>query len=137
MRETAKVDSPSPGNFYERDGKEERRIFRKMDMHLLPFVSLLYLLSFLFVSSCYPCSAEKANSARIMTGIGRMLVSGMLHGLPRALELNEFALRVGNAKIAGMATDLKLVGLRYNIIAAVFFVSSAPSLTVISADRPL
>ena len=28
----------------------------------------------------------------------------------------------GNAKIAGMATDLKLVGLKYNIAAAVFFV---------------
>lgn len=31
----------------------------------------------------------------------------------------------GNAKIAGMATDLNLVGLRYNIVAAVFFVSTA------------
>jgi hypothetical protein len=30
---------------------------------------------------------------------------------------------IGNAKIARMATDLKLVGLKYNIAAAVFFVS--------------
>lgn len=29
---------------------------------------------------------------------------------------------LGNAKIAGMETDLNLVGLRYNIAAAVFFV---------------
>lgn len=57
----------------------------------------------------------------------------MSHVLPRALELNDLLLQyVGNAKIAGMATDLKLVGLRYNIIAAVFFVSSA----LISANRP-
>jgi len=28
---------------------------------------------------------------------------------------------IGNAKIAGMATDLKLVGYDYNIAAAVFF----------------
>lgn len=47
MREMAKIDSP--GDFYERDSQEERRMFRKMDMHLLPFVSLLYLLSFLCV----------------------------------------------------------------------------------------
>ncbi|EIM82963.1 MFS general substrate transporter [Stereum hirsutum FP-91666 SS1] len=98
MRETAKVDSPSPGDLYERDGKEERRIFRKMDMHLLPFVSLLYLLSFL----------DRSN--------------------------------VGNAKIAGMATDLKLVGLRYNIIAAVFFLPycfvEIPSNILLKLTRP-
>ena len=29
----------------------------------------------------------------------------------------------GNAKIAGMSKDLNLIGLRYNIAAAVFFVS--------------
>ena len=28
---------------------EERRVWRKLDWHLLPFVSLLYLLSFLYV----------------------------------------------------------------------------------------
>lgn len=28
----------------------------------------------------------------------------------------------GNAKVVGMSTDLNLVGLRYNIAAAVFFV---------------
>jgi hypothetical protein len=29
------------------DDRRERRVLRKMDIHLLPFVSLLYLLSFL------------------------------------------------------------------------------------------
>lgn len=29
------------------DHKHEKRVLRKMDFHLLPFVSLLYLLSFL------------------------------------------------------------------------------------------
>ena len=29
------------------DGRRERRVLRRMDIHLLPFVSLLYLLSFL------------------------------------------------------------------------------------------
>ena len=31
---------------------EERRVWRKLDWHLLPFVSLLYLLSFLYVLQC-------------------------------------------------------------------------------------
>ncbi len=29
---------------------------------------------------------------------------------------------VGNARVAGMAADVGLVGLKYNVIAAVFFV---------------
>ncbi|KXN82015.1 hypothetical protein AN958_03313 [Leucoagaricus sp. SymC.cos] len=66
--------------------EEERgRVLRKMDWHLLPFVSLLYLLSFL----------DRAN--------------------------------IGNARIAGMAKDAKLTGLRYNVIAAVFFTDYAAS----------
>lgn len=32
----------------------------------------------------------------------------------------------GNAKVAGMSTDLDLVGLRYNTAAAVFFVRISP-----------
>lgn len=84
MREVAKTESP--GVYYERDSKEERRMFRKMDMHLLPFVSLLYLLSFLFVPLCYQRTVINANSASMLTGIGQMLVSGVLRSLPRSLK---------------------------------------------------
>ncbi|KIJ13996.1 hypothetical protein PAXINDRAFT_13119 [Paxillus involutus ATCC 200175] len=63
---------------------ERARLLRKLDWHLLPLVTLLFLLSFL----------DRAN--------------------------------VGNAKIAGMSTDLNLVGFRYNIAAAVFFVRIIP-----------
>jgi hypothetical protein len=37
---------------------------------------------------------------------------------------------IGNAKVAGMSEDLDLVGLKYNIAAAVFFVRSQYSLIV-------
>ncbi|KAJ7217701.1 major facilitator superfamily domain-containing protein [Mycena pura] len=66
------------------DSVAHAKILRKLDVHLLPFVSLLYLLSFL----------DRAN--------------------------------VGNAKVAGMAKDADLIGFRYNIIAAVFFVGCVP-----------
>ncbi|TFY66688.1 hypothetical protein EVG20_g4407 [Dentipellis fragilis] len=82
----------------ETDVAEERRIFRKLDWHLLPFVSLLYLLSFL----------DRSN--------------------------------IGNAKIAGMSTDLNLGGLRYNIAAAIFFIpycfSEVPSNVLLKLMRP-
>ncbi|KAJ7045875.1 major facilitator superfamily domain-containing protein [Mycena alexandri] len=74
------------------------KILRKLDLHLLPFVSLLYLLSFL----------DRAN--------------------------------VGNAKVAGMAKDAHLTGLRYNTIAAVFFIPYAlaevPSNVLLKLVRP-
>ncbi|KAJ7346992.1 major facilitator superfamily domain-containing protein [Mycena albidolilacea] len=77
---------------------DHARILRKLDTHLLPFVSLLYLLSFL----------DRAN--------------------------------IGNAKIAGMAKDAKLTGLRYNTIAAVFFIPYAlaevPSNIALKLVRP-
>ncbi|KIJ68120.1 hypothetical protein HYDPIDRAFT_173800 [Hydnomerulius pinastri MD-312] len=77
---------------------ERARILRKLDWHLLPFVSLLYLLSFL----------DRTN--------------------------------VGNAKVAGMAKDLNLIGFRYNIAAAVFFilysVAEVPSNIALKVFRP-
>ncbi|KAI0066040.1 MFS general substrate transporter [Artomyces pyxidatus] len=77
---------------------EERRIWRKLDLYLLPFVSLLYLLSFL----------DRSN--------------------------------IGNAKIAGMSKDLHLVGLRYNLAAALFFIpyclAEVPSNILLKLTRP-
>ncbi|KAL0956746.1 hypothetical protein HGRIS_002865 [Hohenbuehelia grisea] len=69
-----------------------------MDFRLLPFVSLLYLLSFL----------DRSN--------------------------------IGNARVAGMARDLNLVGLKYNVAAAVFSIPYAlaevPSNIALKLFRP-
>ncbi|KDQ57415.1 hypothetical protein JAAARDRAFT_206966 [Jaapia argillacea MUCL 33604] len=77
---------------------EDRRLLRKLDWHLLPFVSLLYLLSFL----------DRSN--------------------------------IGNAKVAGMTKDLALVGLKYNIAAALFFIpyslAEVPSNIVLKLVKP-
>ncbi|KAG6335259.1 hypothetical protein ID866_3834 [Astraeus odoratus] len=82
----------------ELNSTERTRILRKLDVHLLPFVSLLYLLSFL----------DRSN--------------------------------VGNARVAGMSTDLNLVGYRYNIAAAVFFIlyslAEVPSNIALKLFRP-
>ncbi|KAG1866133.1 MFS general substrate transporter [Suillus subluteus] len=78
--------------------RERARILRKIDWHLLPFVTVFYLLSFL----------DRSN--------------------------------VGNAKVAGMATDLNLIGFRYNIAAAVFFIpysfAEVPSNIALKLFRP-
>ncbi|KAG2061068.1 MFS general substrate transporter [Suillus hirtellus] len=86
--------SPSPSL----SPRDRARILRKIDWHLLPFVTVFYLLSFL----------DRAN--------------------------------VGNAKVAGMATDLKLTGFKYNIAAAVFFIpysfAEVPSNIALKLFRP-
>ncbi|RDB16719.1 hypothetical protein Hypma_002552 [Hypsizygus marmoreus] len=78
--------------------EEYKRVLRKIDVHILPFVSLLYLLSFL----------DRAN--------------------------------IGNARIAGMAVDVHLDGLKYNVVAAVFFIPYAfaevPSNIALKLFRP-
>ncbi|KAG8820813.1 hypothetical protein FRC17_010005 [Serendipita sp. 399] len=80
------------------DLSHEKKILRKLDLHLLPLVSLLYLLSFL----------DRSN--------------------------------IGNARVAGMVTDLHLVGLEYNIAASVFFilycVAEIPSNILLKLLRP-
>ncbi|KAG2348123.1 MFS general substrate transporter [Suillus weaverae] len=77
---------------------ERARILYKIDWHLLPFVTVFYLLSFL----------DRAN--------------------------------VGNARVAGMATNLSLTGFRYNIAAAVFFIpysfAEVPSNIALKLFRP-
>ncbi|KAF5335197.1 hypothetical protein D9611_010915 [Ephemerocybe angulata] len=80
------------------DEAAKQRVLRKMDWHLLPFISMLYLLSFL----------DRAN--------------------------------IGNARIAGMAVDAHLDGLKYNVVAAVFFIPYAlaevPSNVCLKLFRP-
>ncbi|PCH39025.1 MFS general substrate transporter [Wolfiporia cocos MD-104 SS10] len=71
----ASTELPYQAHLVDRD-----HVLRKLDWHLLPFVSLLYLLAFL----------DRTN--------------------------------IGNAKIAGLTTDLNLTGLQFNLCSAMFFI---------------
>lgn len=70
----------SPRSLSQAETVNPHRVLRKLDWHLLPFVSVLYLLAFL----------DRTN--------------------------------VGNAKIAGLVTDLNLTGLQFNLCSALFFI---------------
>ncbi|CAK7216239.1 hypothetical protein SCUCBS95973_002744 [Sporothrix curviconia] len=80
------------------DKEREARILRKVDWHLVPLLSFLYLVGYV----------DRSN--------------------------------IGNAKIAGMATDLKLEGLMYNTALTLFFVPyglfEVPSNIVLKLIRP-
>ena len=111
------------------DEASQRRLWRKLDIYVLPLLSLLYLLSFMWVVRytlyLYPVgwlySRDRANI-------------GISH---RPRIWNYWSLSdcfQGNARIAGMVKDLDLYGLRYNIAAAVFFVSRY-AICLISTNR--
>ncbi|KAF9810704.1 hypothetical protein IEO21_06838 [Rhodonia placenta] len=77
---------------------DPQKVLRKLDWHLLPFLSLLYLLAYL----------DRTN--------------------------------VGNAKIAGLTTDIGLTGLQFNLCSAMFFVTycafEVPSNVALKLLRP-
>ncbi|KAI9442626.1 MFS general substrate transporter [Lactarius indigo] len=96
----------SSTSYFSSDGDAaEGRIWRKLDTHLLPLVTLLYLMSFLD-----------------RTNIGKPLLQNCF------------------ARVAGMAEDLHLVGLQYNIAAAIFFIPyclvEVPSNVLLKVFRP-
>ncbi|KAF8125942.1 MFS general substrate transporter [Boletus edulis] len=95
--------------------EQRARVLRKLDWHLLPPVALLYLLSSLDRTNFgeyYPLGRPHVTDARVL----------------------------GNARIAGMAKDLKLGGLKYNTAAAIFFATfcagQVPSNVILKLFRP-
>ncbi|RXW21582.1 hypothetical protein EST38_g4281 [Candolleomyces aberdarensis] len=77
LEKPQRLDSLEAGSKFT--AAETKRLLRKMDWNLVPFLALLYLLSFL----------DRTN--------------------------------IGNARLAGIETDLGMKGLDYNIALAVFF----------------
>lgn len=102
----------------------EKRILRKLDWHLLPFVSLLYLLSFLYVWICAVRLLLFSLTLWTRVDSDRSNIGTSPKWLLVALAWERCAL-IGNANVAGLSVDLKLQGLQYNICAAVFFITYA------------
>jgi hypothetical protein len=65
----------------------EKRLLRRLDLKLLPAVSILYLLSFL----------DRSNGKGWIAGVGRLLLT----------------CTVANARIEGLTTDLGMTGNQY------------------------
>lgn len=80
------------------DEEAEKKLIRKMDMYILPFVVLLYLFSF--------------------------LDRGMLPGyLVQTTADMRRQVNIGNARLYGLEEDLGLVGDQYQIAVSIFFVT--------------
>jgi hypothetical protein len=78
---------------------QEEALLRRLDWRILPVITLLWLLAFL----------DRSN-------IGMKPIC-YVHGY-----ISNAVFLIGNARVAGIVTDLKLVGLQYNTAAAIFFI---------------
>lgn len=77
------------------DEAEEARIRHKLDWQIVPIVTLMYLLCFLDRS-----------------------VTQLILGT----TLTPYSANIGNARIQGMAKDLKLIGFRFNWASSIFYI---------------
>ena len=104
---------------------ERNRLLRKIDIHILPFVSLLYLLSFLHVTfhlhivSSYWLVFQGSVEYRLVYFALRLLW---------VTYKGQFNWQ-GNARIAGMAVNAHLTGLRYNVVCQSGQLLNLPALT--------
>jgi hypothetical protein len=80
------------------DELAEKRLIRKMDIYILPFVVLLYLFSFLDRGTLHPLREKAvANCVTIVN--------------------------IGNARLYGLEKDLGLVGDQYQVAVSILFVT--------------
>lgn len=100
--------SPGP-SVGEIDSRKERALIWKMDLHILPFVVLLYLFSFL--------------------DRGMLNIAGYI-----GLLVDELAVNIGNGRLYGLEEDLGLVGNQYQIAVSILFVTYCVSLLTKSGD---
>jgi MFS family permease len=80
------------------DPKAEAKLLLKIDLFIVPTVSLLYLFCFIDRANIGKCSYKSNSSPSLMV-------------------------LLGNAKIAGLAKDLHLEGYDYNTVLSVFYIS--------------
>lgn len=86
------------------DEAAEARLRRKLDLILLPPVSLIYLF----------CFIDRANV--------RDRVPDCAYNNPELMRF-EYRIQIGNARLAGLEKNLKLVGYDYNILLTAFYVA--------------
>lgn len=110
------VESPEKGPDFSQDDassgmpvideKKERKLIWKMDLHILPFVVLLYLFSFL----------DRGMSD--FTAISMLLCT-----LRQSCELMRLIVNIGNGKLYGLEEDLGLEGNQYQTAVSILFVT--------------
>lgn len=90
---------------------QEKKLWRKVDLRLMPILSLMYLMSFLDRGKQRVCTLKQ--TASFLTPLQEILVG---------ISCPHFAVRecllvssAGNAKLQGLTTQLDLTGNKYNI----------------------
>ena len=87
---------PSPPVLTE---EEERRLWRRVDLHIMPYITLMYLCSFV----------DRSNIGACVYSVRDVMERWM------EAEADFCCVWIGNAKLQGLTTQLGLIGNQYNI----------------------
>ncbi|CAK5273741.1 unnamed protein product [Mycena citricolor] len=136
MDEDKKLD-PDVSDQQSTDSRLDPRIRRKIDLRVIPLITLLYLCCFLDRSNLGTASfAESPRIAHLPLRSFRKCPGLDIAFVPPCLG----CLDLMRVQIAGMAEDLDLTGMRYQMAAAAFFVTyallEAPCNVVAKCVRP-
>lgn len=101
------------------DEAATKKLLRRLDWHLVPFLSLLYLYGSVSFQ-CFAWTPMGANSHPRLSFLDRT--------------------NIGNARLAGLEEDLGMTGLQYNVALAVFFpwyvIAEVPSNIMMKRTSP-
>ena len=109
-------DQPSPSGLESKSqdlpkviltSEQERKLWQKIDVRLLPVISLMYLLSFMDRGGYFTnvCSSE----------CGCPYYPQEISVSSCELHVESYLFYIGNAKIEGLMTQLHLTGNRFNV----------------------
>lgn len=97
----AEEDAGNGSVSFASDPRRERVLLRKLDLHLIPLIMLLYLFSFLDRGMWFALSSAY-NSVR---------------------AANHSSVNIGNARLYGLEKDLGLKGNQYQVSVSILFVT--------------
>lgn len=129
-----KHDEPEKGAVVETlevDAESERKLLRKIDMHLVPFMMALYLFSFLDRGNYFSPELISASSPCFLT---------FLRSSECLLEYVSYAVNIGNARLYNLERDLHLTGSQYQLAVSIlnvpFCLLEVPSNLVLRKFTP-
>ena len=119
LKETPNNESSEwgPGDIYPVDSIPEKRAVRKLDLTILPVMTLFYLLSFLVSSKIYLPTSYLCSSP-----VGQSQHRYVLCSAGVETKLTVGARLLGNARVAGLQAGLHLTDHQFQVAVTVTFV---------------
>jgi len=103
------VDSEATSQVIGFDDRATKRLIRKIDIHLLPLLALLYLYA------CFKSLTSVSDHFLVQVVVPRPHRASLHPGTPLHSLTHSCSQNIGNARLAGLENALGMKGLDYNV----------------------